>query len=115
MGTSEVHLPEGENLIGVCCSDELHFFSLFFSSVEYFRIACVEMLDVCESGIIKKELQLLGIHLEFCGLIFCLVSRYKADKSDTANTECNGLPDVCCLCFECRTWKVNDNLRLALS
>ena len=73
------------------------------------------MLDVCESGIIKKELQLLGIHLEFCGLIFCLVSRYKADKSDTANTECNGLPDVCCLCFECRTWKVNDNLRLAFS
>ena len=30
MGTSEVHLPEGENLIGVCCSDELHFFSLFY-------------------------------------------------------------------------------------
>ena len=29
MGTSEVYLPEGENLIGVCCSDELHFFSFF--------------------------------------------------------------------------------------
>ena len=30
MGTSEVHLPEGENLIGLCCSDELHFFFSFF-------------------------------------------------------------------------------------
>ena len=29
MGTPEVHLPEGENLIGLCCSDELHFFSSF--------------------------------------------------------------------------------------
>jgi len=29
MGTSEVHFPEGENLIGLCCSDELHFFSFF--------------------------------------------------------------------------------------
>ena len=28
MGTSEVHLPEGENLIGL---EELHFLSLFFT------------------------------------------------------------------------------------
>ena len=68
------------------------------------------MLDVCESGIIKKELQLLGIHLKFCGLIFCLASRYKADKSDTANAEGNGLPDVCCFFIKCRTWKVDYNL-----
>ena len=29
MGTSEVRFQEGENLIGLCCSDELHFFSFF--------------------------------------------------------------------------------------
>ena len=35
MGTSEVHLTEGENLIGLCCSDELHFFFLFFCIFYY--------------------------------------------------------------------------------
>ena len=40
MGTSEVHLTEGENLIGLCCSDELHFFSLFFFFfILYFSLA----------------------------------------------------------------------------
>ena len=35
MGTSEVRFPEGENLIGLCCSDELHFFSLFVRDGSY--------------------------------------------------------------------------------
>ena len=44
MGTSEVHLTEGENLIGLCCSDELHFFSFFllFYSVFFSCFGCAQ-------------------------------------------------------------------------
>ena len=46
MGTSEVHLPEGENLIGVCCSDELHFFSLFFFFLHFCKVTVLYDLSL---------------------------------------------------------------------
>ena len=35
MDSSEIYLKKGEDIIGLCCSDELHFFFLFFCIFYY--------------------------------------------------------------------------------